>query len=63
MDVGVELADPNLFLHICSSWVKIRLHAENYIPMLSGSALKVSVCGGGKVGSTQLCGPTNFVLG
>ena len=25
--------DPN-FLHISSSWVKIRLHAENYLPRI-----------------------------
>ena len=30
------------FLHISSSWVKIRLHTENQPPRLSGSALKVS---------------------
>ena len=26
--------DPNLFLHISSSWVEIRLHAEFQLPML-----------------------------
>ena len=41
-----------------SSWVKIRLHTENQLPGLPGSALKVSV-----VGSTALCGHTNFVFG
>ena len=30
-----------LFLHISSSWVKIRLYTENQLPMLSGSGLKV----------------------
>ena len=35
--------DPYIFLHISSSWVKIRLHTENQLPGLSGSALKVSV--------------------
>ena len=29
------------FLHISSSWVKIRLHTENQLPRLPGSALKV----------------------
>ena len=31
----------NFFLHISSSWVKIRLHTENQPPRLSRSALKV----------------------
>ena len=35
--------DPYFFLHILSSWVKIRLHTENQLPKLSGSALKVVV--------------------
>ena len=30
-----------LFLHISSSWVKIRLPTENQLPRLPGSALKV----------------------
>ena len=30
-----------IFLHISSSWVKIRLHTENQLPRLPGSALKV----------------------
>ena len=29
------------FVGILSSWVKIRLHTENQLPMLPGSALKV----------------------
>ena len=33
--------DPNFFLHISSSWVKIRLHTKNQLPRLLGSALKV----------------------
>ncbi len=37
------------FLHISSSWVKIRLHTENQLPMWSGSALKVCLVGGGVV--------------
>ena len=41
--------------HISSSWVKIRLHTENQLPGLPGSALKVSVVGLGVVGSTELC--------
>ena len=55
------------FLHFASSLVKISLHTENQLPRLAGSAFKVCVvvgrggCGG--VGSTQLCGHTNFVLG
>ena len=28
-----------LFLHISSSWVKIRLYSENQLPWLSGSGL------------------------
>jgi hypothetical protein len=35
-------------------------HIETQLPLLSGSALKVCV---GGVGSTQLCGHPNFVLG
>jgi hypothetical protein len=35
-------------LHISSRCVKIRLHTENQLPMLPGSALKVP--GGGGVG-------------
>jgi hypothetical protein len=42
-------------LHFSSSWVKIRLHTENQLPMLPGSALKVPVGGwGGVVGSYPL---------
>ena len=42
------------FFFLCrlSSWVKIRLHTENQLPRLSGSALKVP--GGGGVGSYPL---------
>ena len=51
-------------LQISSVWFKIRLHTKNQLHRLSGSALKVCVGGGGVwVGSTQLCGHTNFVLG
>ena len=32
-----------LFLHILSSWVKIRLNTENQLPRVPGSALKVPV--------------------
>ena len=44
---GVELGrgggagDPNFFLHISFSWVKIKLHTEFQLPRLPGSALKV----------------------
>ena len=38
---GGGSGDPYFFLHISSSWVKIRLHTENQLPKLSGSALKV----------------------
>ena len=38
---GWGLGDPYFFLHISSSWVKIRLHTENELPMLPGSTLKV----------------------
>ena len=43
MVVVVRLGDPNFFLHISSSWVKIRLHTENQLPRLPGSTLKVVV--------------------
>ena len=33
--------DPDFFLHISSSWVKIRLHTKNQLPRLPGSTLKV----------------------
>ena len=58
-----EGGDPNFFLHHSSSWGKIRLHTENQLPWLSRSALEVCLAGGGGMGSTQLCGHTNFVLG
>ena len=45
---------PYFFLYISSSWVKIRLHTENELPMLPGSALKVPVGGGVVVGSYPL---------
>ena len=38
---GRGLGDPYIFLHISSSFVKIRLHTENELPRLSRSALKV----------------------
>ena len=44
---GGGLGDPYFFLHISSSLVKIRLHTENQLPKLSGSALKVVVWVGG----------------
>ena len=47
------LGDPYSFLHISSSLVKIRLHTENHLPKLSGSALKVVVWGGGVGGQTD----------
>ena len=43
--VGGGLGDPYFFLHISSSWVKIRLHTENQLPGLPGSGLKVLLCG------------------
>ena len=39
--------DLNYFLHILSSLVNVRLHTENWLCNLPGSALKVSVGGGG----------------
>ena len=48
-----RLSSSNFFLHISSSWVKIRLHTENELPMLSGSSLKVEL-GGGVVVVVQL---------
>ena len=35
------LWNPNFILHISPSWVKIRLYAENQLPGMPGSALKV----------------------
>jgi hypothetical protein len=35
-----------MFLSISSSWVNIRLHTENQLHTLPGSALKVCVVGG-----------------
>ena len=49
---------PNFF-HISSSWVKIRLHAENHLPRLPGSALKVYVVGG--VGGVGGLVPVHYV--
>ena len=46
MGRGGGCDDPYFFLHISSSWVKIRLHTKNQLPGLSGSALKVSLGGG-----------------
>ena len=40
---GGGLGDPYFFLHISSSWVKIRLHTENQLTGLHGRALTVSV--------------------
>ena len=54
---GGGLGDPYFFLHILSSWVKIRLYTENQLPMLSGTALKVYVGGWGGGG-----GPTNNLV-
>ena len=55
---GGGLGDPYFFLHISSSWVKIRLHTENGLPKLSRSALKAVVwSGGGVVG-----GPTDYFV-
>jgi hypothetical protein len=38
-----------VFLSISSSWVNLRLHTENQIYTLPGSALKVCVVGSGWV--------------
>ena len=54
---GGGLGDPYFFLHISFSWVKIRLHTENQLPTLSGSALKVVMWGG--VGGG---GPTDYFV-
>ena len=47
MGCGGECAFPNLFLHLLSSLVNCRLHTENCLCNLPGSALKVPVGGGG----------------
>ena len=57
---GGGLGDPYFFLHISSSWVKIRLHTENQLPKLSGSALKVVVWSGG--GGGGVGGPTDYFV-
>ena len=58
--------DPNFFLHISSSWVKIRLHTENQLARLPGSALKVYVGGWGEVGGVRwggwVGGPTHYFV-
>ena len=57
---------PQFFLHISSTWVKIRLYTENQLPRLSGSGLKV--CGGGVGGvggglhTNCLVTPTSFLV-
>ena len=38
---GWGSGDPNFFLHISFSWVKIKLHTEIQLLRLPGSALKV----------------------
>ena len=62
---GGGSGDPYIFLHISSSWVKIRLHTENQLPGLSGSALKdwlgwVGGVGWGGVGWGG--GPTDYFV-
>ena len=54
---GGRSVDPYFFLCISFSWVKIRLHTEDQLPMLSGSTLKVYV---GRVGGGG--GPTNNLV-
>ena len=44
---GGGLCNPKFFLHILSSLVNVRLHTENWLCNLPGSALKVPVGGGG----------------
>ena len=39
-------SDPNFFLKISFSWVKMSFHVEFHLPVLPGSALKVCVVGG-----------------
>ena len=43
MGVGWGFHNPIFFLSISSSWVNIRLHTENQLYTLPGSALKVCV--------------------
>ena len=38
---AANVLDPNFFLHISSSWVKIRLPTENQLPRMPVSALIV----------------------
>ena len=42
-----DSGNPNLFLHNLSSLVNVRLHTDNWLCNLPGSALKVPVGGGG----------------
>jgi hypothetical protein len=44
---GEGSGDPYFFLHISSSWVKIRLPTKNGLTKLPGTALKVVVWWGG----------------
>ena len=55
-----------VFFHISSSWVKIRLHTEKQLPRLPGSALKVPGGGGGVASyplSSQAPTPVEVELG
>ena len=47
LDGEGEGCNLNFFLHILSSLVNIRLHTENWLCNLPGSALQVPVGGGG----------------
>jgi hypothetical protein len=54
---NIELA-----FHNSSSWVQIRLHTENQLPGLPGSALKVCVGGGGVGWGGVGWVPLNYVV-
>ena len=58
---GGGSGDPNFFLHISSSLVKIRLYTENQLPRLLSSVLTVW---GGWVGwvRDQLCSSTKLLV-
>ena len=44
---GGGVGNPKFFLHIFSSWVMVRLHTENQLDSLPGSASTVCVGGSG----------------
>ena len=52
---GGGSGDPNLFLQISFSWVKMSFHVEFHPPELPGTGQRV--CGGGSVGEWWVLRP------